>query len=283
MAYLAKIGNETLEIGRKEFLAANDRLSVQWHQESDPGRRREIVRVLFDLDLRLFRAWRVFGNDNRADYEQEAFLWLTRALETFKPGKGAFVAWLKFYILKAQEEVSQAGRRTAANAPAPSDEIEAPTEEGPDHQFWCQVRSKCTDEEWILLSARLLEGLSAVDAAAKADMHPDRAKKLYSAILQRVRIDIASRHLHDATKNISGNSPVFTDEPIWVQKNWLRKRLDLTAENLKDLLNQDRPIEVTPWFIDPLDVAPIMGGRIRYWETRDRGLVHPKFLRKKRA
>ena len=282
MTYQINLNGRPLEIGRKEFLSTNDRLSAQWHGEEDPGRRRAIVSILYDLDKSMFKTWRVFGEENRKDYEQEAYFWLTRALETFKPGKGSFISWLKFYILKAQEEVAQAGRRTASHVGVEQVPETGSEERAPDALFWKRAKGQCTDEEWILLSARLLEGLPNLEAAQKADMHPERAKKLYPMLVQRLRIDIANQVHPGSPKNSSANCAVFTDEPIWVGKKWLRKRLELTVDYMKALLNPETPIEKCPWFIDPADTLPIQGGKIRYWETPTRGLVHPQFRRKRR-
>src|SRR3990167_1572404 len=59
--------------------------------------------MLYELDRPIFHAWRVFGRENQEDYEQEAFIWIHRALETFDPTRGAFLRHLKDYVKKAKE------------------------------------------------------------------------------------------------------------------------------------------------------------------------------------
>lgn len=281
MAYTAKINGQTLEIPRADFLAANDRLSAQYHSEPDPAKRRQIVGTLYDLDKRLFRDWRVFGEENRRDYEQEAFLWLSRALETFKPGKGAFVYWLKFYILKAQEEVAQAGRETATQSGSLPDTVASPSEPPPDTQFWNRIKRQCTEQDWAIISARMFGQATAAEAAEQAGLTIDQAKSRYSALLQKIRLDIGTTNLHAPTKNKSVIPIENDDGSRWVDKKYLIEKLSLTPAYIKDLLNEDRPIEVCPWTIDSRDYLPIRGGRIRYLETHDRGLVYPRFPRKR--
>jgi len=275
---------EFISIPRADFLASNDRLSKQYHKSQDPAERREIVAILYNLDIGLFRAWRVFGEENRRDYQQEAFLWLTRALETFKPGKGAFIPWLKYYILKAQAEVSEAGKKTLVTD-STNTEIDSPivqSEGSLDTQFWAKARKLCTDDEWAILEGRMLLGLPVAEAKARAGLSREKASSLYANVLQRIRIEIATQNLHDTTKKESSNSPIFTPEPTWVGKKWLQARLQITDDYLKNLLDPNRPASVCPFLIDPIDVLAISGTRIRYWETPTRGLVHPRIIRRRR-
>jgi hypothetical protein len=279
MAYKVNIGRELVDISRKDFIAVNNKLSTQYHEERDPERKRKIVALLYDLDKKMFKDWRVYGEENKKDYGQEAYFWIIAALETFKPGAGSFISWLKWYILKAQEEVKKAGNKAALTGPEV--ELTAPIEPPDDSIYWKRIKSKCNSSEWILLSHQILQGYTLTEAAESAKLTLDQAKGRYSALLKRLKTEIAIPVQHGPQNKIQPLSAENSNGSKWLQKKELCEKLNITPAYLKDLLNKKRPMAQAPYYIDPRDILDI--GRIRYLETEAGGLIYPRILRKKKA
>lgn len=274
MAYKATIDGKQVDISKKDFIAVNNRLSVQYKEEQDPEKRRKILAVLYDLDKGLFKEWRVYGEENRKDYGQEAYFWIIAALETFKPGAGSFISWLKWYVLKAQNQVKEAGQRAALQGEQV--EIIAPVEECLDSFHWKRVKAKCSPSEWVLLTSRVLYGFTLPEAAEKAGLTIDQASDRYTNLLKKLRIELSNQHDPQGIKPVK--QPENEDGSKWLKKNQLCQRLQITPAYLKDLLNKKRPVKQAPYYIDPRDVLEI--GRIRYLETSAGGLIYPRILRK---
>ena len=284
VAYNAKIGKEYFDISKADFLAANDKLSAQYHTEQSPEKRRRIVGILYDLDRRMFSEQMVFGEENKRDYQQEMVIYLTRALETFTPGKGSFISWLRWYVLKAQDKVGEAGQKAALTV---SDSAVGPDtresdESAPDSLYWTRIKNGCTKEEWLLLSMQMFESKTLNEAAEAIGITINQAKVRYTNTIKRLRLE-AANPIHPVSQiNKSLNQPGNDDGSVWLTKSQLCDKLQITEAYLKMLKDREKPVSYCPYYIDPHDILPIQNGRFRYLETRSGGLIYPRILRKKK-
>src|SRR6267142_1258324 len=110
-----RVGRQTLDIDLDAAIEVNNKLSAQYKAESDPERRREIISILYRLNLPLFRKWKLFNFEDKRDYEQESFFFVSRALEKFQPGRGAFLHFLKQYYVKESQRQYVNGRTKQRN------------------------------------------------------------------------------------------------------------------------------------------------------------------------
>lgn len=117
MAYRVTLfeGKPPVLLSKPAFLALSASLLSKYLAESAPRRRSYLEGMLFRLHAPIFRPWLVWDGEDRPDFEQESFFFFRKALESYQPGKGAFVAWVKVYARWARKEyLIEKGRRIPA-------------------------------------------------------------------------------------------------------------------------------------------------------------------------
>lgn len=274
-----KSGLSRFSVPYDHFIALNNRLSERYKAEQNPTIRREIAAHLFELDFPLFRVWQVFGEENQEDYEQEAFILFQRALDAFAPARGAFVNYLqRFTVGKARRQafgtVAKHLRIEAAAGAALPEDQDDPTD---DPLFWSKIKRVVTPEQWAVLEPRLFEGKTPEEIADRVGTTvPIVSSRLHDA-LSAVKVEMARGRPTGA----AGTPRAMEDGSEWLPRRILAERLSLTLEYVKMLLSKTIPSRKCPMQIDPRDVIPINGCRIRFLEKPTEGLIHPRFIRRK--
>ena len=278
-------------------VALNNSLSTRYKSETSPDRRREILQTLFEIDRPIFHAWRVFGRENQKDYEQEAFIWMHRALDTFDPSRGAFLHHLKDYVRKAKEDFYAKVRNLSPEAlrkrregdrrhPGTlKEKIEAldveeeSEEEHPDALFWRRIKAVCTPQQWTLLELRMFEGLTNEEAAVRVGVNFNTAAERLGEAYNIIRLEMAKKPSGPPTIQ----KTKADGESSWLSPKLLWERLGVSGRYGRMLMDEGLSGHYCPYLIDPRDVLPIHGGRIRYLETYRDGLVFPRLLRRKQT
>lgn len=274
MTVSLKIGRQILDIDLDAAIEVNNRLSAQYKTEPSQEKRRELIAILYRLNLPLFRRWKLFNFKEKEDYEQEAFFWISRALDTFQPDKGAFIAWLKSYYIKESQRqyLNSQTRHQKAQDAAQALPEEDPTEPQ-DHLFWAEAKS-LVGPDWPLLQGVLFDGKSLSDLARAHRLPRQTAVNHYHRGLDILRAHLVKRATKPSTL---GETPA---EGEWVGHKKFCRIMDISTLYLDRLLHPEW--ETTcPYYLNPLHYTPLQGGRIRYLFTSARGLVYPEILRKK--
>lgn len=257
-----------------EFFASNDDLARRY-QTASPTAKQNIIAELYKLDISLFQAWRVLGDD-RDDYKQEAYFWLERCLTTYKADKGPFVNWLRFYIQKTFEaHLSQAKRVKSTYEAAEQDNDTKEDQEPLDNLFWIKAKEVVTEEQWDLIHLRFHQGLGIEEIAKLKKTYPAKVRAPLNEALTKIKESSLSNH-NASHKNISVIDPT---ESRWLKKKDLCERLGLEPQNLKALLNQNLDPHYCPFIIHPGDILRTPSVRIRFLETKE-SLVYPRFIRR---
>lgn len=272
-----KSGLSRFSVPYDHFIALNNRLSERYKVEQNPTIRREIAAHLFELDFPLFRVWRVFGEENQEDYEQEAFILFQRALDAFAPARGAFVNYLqRFTVGKARRlafgSVAKHLKIEAAAEAAPVEDQEDPPT---DPIFWSKIKKAVTAEQWAVLEPRLFEGKTPEEIADRVGTSVDTARARLHDALSAVKVEMArGGGIKSAIQNV-------VDGSEWVPRRVFAQRLSLTLEYVKMLLCKTLNPRKCPLQIDSRDVLDVNGCRIRFLEKPNEGLIYPRFIRRK--
>ncbi len=262
----------TAKLTTPEFFATNDDLARRY-KEASPSAKQNIIAQLYKLDIPLFQAWRILGDD-RDDYKQEAYFWLERCLTTYKPDKGPFVNWLRWYVRKTFED------HLDKNPATPTSELTEQTssqepQEPIDSLFWNHAKQIVTPEQWDLIQLRFHHGLSIEEIARQKKTYAAKIRAPLHDALTKIKASSFSNQ-HDSTKKIS---TLDQTESRWLKKKDLAERLAIPLLHLKNLLDQNRDPHACPYFIHPADILRIPSVRIRFLETQN-ALVYPRFIRR---
>jgi RNA polymerase sigma factor (sigma-70 family) len=252
------------------FFAKNDDLAQRYPLASESARR-NILDELYKLDLHLFQAWRVLGED-REDYKQSAVLWLARALETYKPGKGPFVHWLRFYVQKTFTAHVRDYKSSLSLSEAEEDHAAAPEEEEPDPVFWRALKAKTTPEEWDLIERRFLKGQDIQEIAKDLGTYPEKIRGPIKEVLERFKVSTIK-------PNKMGENFSDLDDAgaRWIKRPELGRILGLSPHKLNCMTNPNIPRHYTSTMIHPHDIIRVPTIRIRFLLT-DKGLIYPRLV-----
>ena len=288
MTYKVELFGDEIPLNKRDFVKINNSLSKKYVAETDPAKRRAIAETLFRVDKALFRVWKVWDPADRGDYEQEAYLWTYRALETFSPGKGSFVGWLRWYVMQAQAEYGaqvEDRAKEGATLPDEANMPHTPPAQG-DPLFWESLRGYLSAPEWRLLSLRFLEGRDLAYIAGVLKAHIPTISRRIASLGDKIRLwtaknsDCASKgakaslhngYLHEQPADFAGVR--------WITKVALCDRLGISMGYLSLLLSPRADARRCPLEIDRRDVLKVQGVRVRYLEDA-RGLVYPRLLRR---
>ncbi len=257
-----------------EFFARNDDLAKRYPLAS-PTAKRNIVGELYKLDLHLFQAWRVLGDD-REDYQQSAAFWLTRALETYKPNKGPFVGWLRFYVQKTFTAHVRDYKSSLSLTEAQEDQAEAEADETPDPVFWRSLKDQSSPHEWDLLERRFLKGQDIQEIAKDLGTYPEKVRGPIRDALERFK---ASTMKHNQT---AGNfSELDESGARWISRKDLASRLNASPYRIACLTAPHIQSHYASTMIHPQDIIRLPTIRIRFLET-PQGLLYPRFIKRPR-
>ena len=301
MDYRVTLDGKTVAVPYHQFIAWNDEHSARWHDTADAAERRRIQAFLFELNLPLFQSWNIFDPDDRQDFEQQAYFHFDRALRTFKPGSGAFVAWLKrWYVKKAwtekSEEISRDTDILAASA-APGSHIEPIADETVDRIyrrriagitestapsvapdpidpiFGARLRKLLTHQQYRILDLRVFQAQRMEDVAAAVGLSVTTTAARLAEALQAAKVEMARGSGAARTPEAPTDGSRFLTRPAFAHL------FQLTMAYLKVVLNPGLTQRHSPYFIDPRDTVPLQGGRIRYLES-PAGLVYPRLIQR---
>lgn len=261
------------ELTTPEFFGKNNDLAGRYKLAS-PSARQNIILELYRLDLKLFQGWRVLGDD-REDYQQEAALWLTRALETYKPEKGPFVNWLRGYIQNTFRHHVKTHKKKAEPLNENEEVSDTQGETAHDPLFWKGVKARVTPAEWDLIRLRFHDGKTITEIAKLKGTY---AEKIRAPLLKAINAVKAASLMSGPqfTQNISTLDNV---QSCWIAPPVLAQRLGLDLSMLLRMMSTKGGTGFTRVQVDPRDVVKISRQRIRvrFLET-DKGLIYPRFI-----
>ncbi len=263
-------------ITSEAFYLRNTTLATEYKAAS-PSKRQSIIEELYKLDLPLFQAWRIFGEE-REDYRQEAYLWLCRCLDTYKPDKGPFVHWLRFYIRKTYDAHTQARKPDKNLVSIDADgvkPIEAEPPDPSDPAFWDLVKQACTSKQWELIDLRYRQGIGIGEIAKRLKVYPARVRAPLLDAFDKIK-ELSLKLHHDSQNKVSTLDP---SDSRWLNRKELGRILGIRDARLKELLEPKRDPHYCPFQIDPRDIIRLPTVRIRFLET-DKGLIYPRFIRR---
>lgn len=192
------------EIPLGVFIRANNRAS-SLYIKADEDLKRRIALFIYRLDVSMFRPWTIRDVDHRRDYLSIAFTYTVQALETFKPDKGAFIPWLRFYVLKAKEEYRNLyGTVTSELLNEVNILCDLSTiNSEPDSLLWERVASLLSEDDYRLLQARVLESLTMGEIAGRFRLPLAEVSGRLNAMFKTLRKDFRMN-----TRNLYGQHKV---------------------------------------------------------------------------
>lgn len=265
-----------------EFFAKNNDLA-QRYKTASPSARQNILLELYKLDLKLFQGWRVLGLDDRNDYQQEAYLWLGRSLETYQPDKGPFVAWLRLYIQNTFRHHVRGHKRKSVSDADPDEVSDTGTETAHDPLFWKSIKSRVSPQDWEFIRLRFHEGRSITEIAKLKGTYAEKVR----APLQRAINLIKAASLSNPNEPNTKAKPVSdldVTATVWLSPLELSQRLGFTQKEWGHFASTGLSKAFTPVQIDPRDILRLSRKRlrIRFLET-DKGLIYPRFIERGKA
>jgi RNA polymerase sigma factor (sigma-70 family) len=263
------------ELTTPEFFGKNNDLAGRYKLAS-PSARQNIILELYRLDLKLFQGWRVLGDD-REDYQQEAALWLTRALETYKPDKGPFVNWLRGYIQNTFRHHVKTHKKKAEPLNENEEVSDTQGETAHDPLFWKGVKARVTPAEWDLIRLRFHDGKTITEIAKLKGTYAEKIRAPLLKALNTVKVASLS-DLSESAKNVSS---LDDHQTWWYAPQQIAKLLGFTEKELARITAVKVDKTICPFTIDPRDILRLSRKRlrIRFLET-DKGLIYPRFVQR---
>lgn len=260
-----------------EFFAKNNDLAGRYKTAS-PSARQNILTELYKLDLKLFQAWRILGDEDRQDYQQEAALWLTRALETYQADKGPFVNWLRGYIQNTFRHHVRTHKRKAQSLDDSDEVSDTGTETAHDPLFWKLVKSRVSPQEWDLIRLRFHEGKTINEIAKAKGTYAEKIRAPLQRAINTVKAASLSNP-NESNRNDKAVSHLDDKATVWLSPSQLSERLGFTAKEWGHFASTGLSKAFTPIQIDPRDILRLSRKRlrIRFQET-PAGLIYPRFI-----
>lgn len=263
------------------FFEKNNDLAKRYKAAS-PSARQNILLELYRLDLKLFQGWRILGEDDRSDYQQEAYLWLVRSLESYQPNKGPFVNWLRGYIQNTfrHHVKTHRKRKTTDDLDEVSD---TGTETAHDPLFWKSIKSRVSPQDWEFIRLRFHEGRTITEIARLKGTYAEKVR----APLQRAINLIKAQSLSNPNEHNAKDKPTSDLDltaTVWLSPLELSQRLGFTQKEWGHFASTGLSKAFTPVQIDPRDILRLSRKRlrIRFLET-DKGLIYPRFIERGKA
>jgi hypothetical protein len=253
-----------------EFFARNDDLAKRYPSASDTAKT-TILSDLYKLDLHLFQAWRILGED-RDDYRQSAVFWLSRALETYKPDKGPFVHWLRFYVQKTFSAHVKDYKAQISLTEAQEDHAESEQDPEIDPVFWKSIKALASDLEWDILKRRFIQGQEVQAIAKDLGTYPEKIRAPLKAVMDRFK---ASTIKHNQSHEKDST------EARWIGVRELGRLLNFTPYRIYTLTAPKLNPRYSAKIIHPADILRTPNIRIRFLQS-ERGLIYPRFIYRSR-
>lgn len=293
-----------IPVSRPDFVEQNQMLSALYVKEKSKERRGEIAHRLYTLDLPLFKEWDLFENKDRADYKQDAFLWVMMALETYNPEKGSFIHWLRNYINSAKQQVINANRtwfcvncqegvknydmvkkhkakghtvessRMESHGEEHEEAVSEDDEEKTESLITLnRLKESMSPERWNMIEMKVLKGMTSLEVASATGLSVGTTKKRIEDAVEALRCGMVIRAREE-------RDPVMTDGSEWMSLKHIAQRMRITYPYVKLLLSDATSVTRArcKHRIDPRDYSPVSGGRIRFKETKDGGIIYPRLI-----
>lgn len=255
-----------VNIPKKEWVKLNTSLSTQYKTADN---KTEIIEQLYRLNKPLFKSWNVFDKEDRPDFEQQSFLWTWKALESFNPKKGSFVAWLRWFVLKAWTEHQSNFNKKILEVEETELENKTLDSGEPDYVFWEKVEKEFP-KDWVIIKAIFFELENTKELAKKLKISPNVLEQKKSTILQNLK---AFRLKELNLKSQSDSA--FLGE-TWITTTAFARTMGMTINYVRRLIS---PNSKSSYRIDKRDIIKKPITRISYLRTPE-GLVYPRFIKR---
>lgn len=298
--YDVVLDGHRIEVSRPDFIEQNQILSAMYGAEENKARRGEIAHRLYTLDLPVFKSWDIFNSDDRVDYEQEAYLWMVVALDSYDKKKGSFLYWLRQIVKRARDEYYNDKNRGAwycktcdrylaskdatryhvdkgheVELKSSVEPIEEPGEEGPDIDADLAVsklRDSLSPEKWEMIRMKIINGMKVEEIAASLGVHRETARLKINSAVDAIKAGMVP--------NSSGQ--VFLDDGSeWLSIKQFAVRMTFSQAYVTRLLNPNSPRKWCKWIIDSNDFILQGRKRIRYKLDKNGKLIFPRMYERK--
>lgn len=303
---LVNLNGLKIPVAIPNFIEQNQELSKLYVNEKNQERRGEIAHRIYELDLPLFKEWDLIPRDSREDYRQDAFLWIVMALETYEPEKGSFIYWLRKHIARAREQIKSQGRSwycATCKHPLPSysmaryhqakgHEVDSNFLESYDPERDEQIvkddeqealessinlkrlKALMTKDRWNMVELKVIRGMTTKQVAAAIGVSETTAEKRLDDIVNTLAAGVVA-------KSQENKDHILGDGSEWLSRRQICARMNIKKSYLQLMLS-DVPRRECKFKIDRRDYSPISGGRIRYKESKDGGIVFPRIIERTR-
>lgn len=271
---------EIESIPKRDFEIWNDKLAAAYKQgkESPQG----ILQALYELDIVLFKQWKLFDIDRKPDFAQEAFLSIYKAIQKFEPGRGSWIHFLKQYFVKPlwREEQDRHEKTVMECDLVAGLEGKGVSE---DPLFLRAVKKSMSKSEWKLFEQNFFMEKSMPEMtrnsrkAGKRSSHPGRVS---IPNLKRIRKQVFEKCTElkaEAEQNCDTLPGLFFKEKttVWLDMTEFARKAGYAYSYVRNLV---RPHKKSIWRIDPRDLQLKPTPRIRFLET-ECGWIFPRFKR----
>jgi hypothetical protein len=273
---------ETDTIPQKVFETWNDRLAKAYKTSKDVRLKQDIIQALYEMDISLFKQWKLFDISRKPDFAQEAFLCVYEGLQKFEPGRGSWIHFLREYFIKGLWRTEQQEHEKAVKECDLSEVLEG-GEAGGDPLFLKAVRESMKKSEWKLFERNFFkensmpEMIKASRKTGKKSSYPGRVS---IPNLKRIRKQVFEKCTElkaEAEQNCDTLPGLFFKEKktVWLDMTEFARKAGYAYSYVRNLV---RPHKKSIWRIDPRDLQLKPTPRIRFLET-ECGWIFPRFKR----
>jgi len=263
----------SIRFSRQEYYEITNKLALEFQEATDLAQRNNVISSIYKLALPLFKSWNVFDREDAEDFEQTSYFYILRSLELWKPDKGSYLGYIKWYTLKAwTAEIARHDKdlnRTDAEIRC-GEEKKHEVDEFPDYRFWSKIKNKLAPDDWYLFCLIFFEntGMDEISILTKTP----------KALLTNRK-----KHIFDKIKTIiyKSRTPITPTQSDFIKDFWYPVsefcvKMRMTKNYVRELV---KTTPNTTWVIDNRDYIKKPVVRIHY-RCEDGKLIFPRFRKR---
>jgi RNA polymerase sigma factor (sigma-70 family) len=212
--YVVNIEGDKVEVDAPDFYSRTQTLAAAYRECRGAAEKGEIAQKLLDMCRPILRAWRIFDEEDRKEYEQESYLIVCMSLESFDPLKGAFVSWLKKYVKSKFQKIAIRGESGREHVSIPEGMQETPQpwhdEEAqePDIDL-SRLEKLIGTERWEMIRMRVLEGMSVKEIVSATGVNEKYIRRRLKRAYMAIRAGILLRSDSDSMQSTLEDGSAF--------------------------------------------------------------------------
>lgn len=257
----------SIRFSRQDYYELSNKLALDYQQEPDLLRKNIIISQLYRIMLPMFKSWNVFDEDSRDDFEQEAYFWILRSVELWDSERGAYLSYMKFYVLKAW--TAEAKRFTNENVYEKMDPLAYIEDDFPDYIWWTKVKGYLEPDEWWIFRLLFFEKRTLDQIADEVQINRTIIANKKKNIFNKIKTIVFK-----SRKSINVQKEDYFQD-CWLTVDEFASKMRMSKNYVRNMTLRDSK----GWIIDGKDIVREPAVRIHY-RCEDGKLLFPRFRKK---